>query len=176
MSRTILALLALLIAAEAQGQLKELQRSFRDPPMDCRPHARWWWMGNALSKEDITRQLDQMRTQGIGGVEQITMEPVYERGNHPCLSEPYFDLVRHTIQEAKQRHMEVSLNFGGPGWVWGGDWVPVEDRCQILMASSVDLEGPQTFDENLPTEARLNPRDERSRPRIEPGDRLVLLC
>jgi hypothetical protein len=174
MSRTILALLALLISAQAQDQFKELQRSFRDPPMDCRPHTRWWWMGNALTKEDITWQLDQMRAQGIGGVEQITMEPVYERGNHLFLSEAYFDLVHHAIQEAKQRHMEVSLNFGGPGWIWGGDWVPVEDRCQNMLASSVDLEGPQNFDGNLPTAACINPHDiERSRPSIEPGDRLA---
>jgi hypothetical protein len=173
MSRIFLVLLALQISAQAQDRLEEVRRSFRDPPMDCRPHTRWWWMGNALSKEDITWQLDQMRAQGIGGVEQISMEAVYERGNHPYLSEGYFGLVRHAIQEAKKRHMEVSLNFGGPGWVWGGDWVPVEDRCQNLLASSVDLEGPQTFDGTLPTEARLNPRDERSRPRIEPGDRLV---
>lgn len=172
-SQTILALLALLVSAPAQDKLEEMQRNFREPPMDCRPHTRWWWMGNALSKEDITWQLEQMRAQGIGGVEQISMEPVYERGNHPFLSAAYFDLVRHAIQEAKKRHMEVSLNFGGPGWVWGGDWVPVEDRCQILMASSADLEGPQTFAGNLPTEARLNPNDPRNRLRIEPGDRLV---
>ena len=169
----LMVLLGLLSPAPAQDRLEEIQRNFGDPPMDCRPHTRWWWMGNALSKEDITWQLDQMRAQGIGGVEQISMEPVYERGNHPYLSAEYFDRLRHAIQEAKKRHLEISLNFGGPGWVWGGDWVPVEDRCQILLASSIELEGAQSFDGNLPTEARLNPRDERSRPRIEPGDRLV---
>ena len=158
---------------ELEGGLKEMQHSFRDPPMNCRPHTRWWWMGNALSKKDITWQLEQMRAQGIGGVEQISMEPVYERGNHPYLSDAYLDLVRHAIQEAKKLHMEVSLNFGGPGWVWGGDWLPAEDRCQILMASSVDLKGPQTFDGNLPTKARLNPHDPRNRPNIDPDDRLV---
>jgi (4-O-methyl)-D-glucuronate---lignin esterase len=158
---------------ELEGGLKEMRHSFRDPPMNCRPHTRWWWMGNALSKKDITWQLEQMHAQGIGGVEQISMEPVYERGNHPYLSDAYFDLVRHAIREAKKLHMEVSLNFGGPGWVWGGDWLPADDRCQILMASSVDLEGPQTFDGNLPTKARLNPHDPRNRPNIEPDDRLV---
>jgi hypothetical protein len=44
----------------------------------------------------------------------------------------------------------------------------------LLLASAVDLEAPQTFDGELPTAARVNPRDlERSRPSIEPGDRLV---
>jgi hypothetical protein len=174
MNRTIAVLLTMLVSAQAEDRLEEMQRRFRDPPMDCRPHTRWWWMGNALSKEDITWQLDQMRAQGIGGVEQITMEPVYERGSVPYLSEAYFDLLCHAVQEAKRRGMEVSVNFGGPGWIWGGDWVPVEDRSQNLLASSVDLAGPQTFEAALPTQATLNPLDlRRSRPSIEPGDRLM---
>ena len=142
------------MSAQAQGTLDEMRRSFQEPPVDCRPHTRWWWMGNALSKEDITWQLEQMREQGIGGVEQITMQAVYKHGNHPYLSPEYFDLLAHAVREAKQRHMEVSLNFGGPGWIWGGDWVPKEDRCKNLLASSVDLEGGRVFQGDLPTDAR----------------------
>ncbi len=82
----LLLLLVSLASSQAEDQLAALRQNFQNPSMDCRPHTRWWWMGNALSKEDITWQLDQMRAQGIGGVEQITMEPVYERGNHPYLS------------------------------------------------------------------------------------------
>lgn len=148
--------------------------AFHNPPMNCRPHTRWWWMGNALTKEDITWQLEQMRTHGIGGVEQITMQPVYEHGNHPYLSPEYFDLLAHAVREAKKRNMEVSLNFGGPGWIWGGDWVPKDDRCKNLLASFVDVDGGRMFQGDLPTDAALNPRDvERSRPNIEPEDQLV---
>ena len=138
-----IAVAALLLAAlgSAQDNLTQMRERFRNPPVDCRPHTRWWWMGNALSKSDITWELEQMRQQGIMGVEQITMQKVYERGNHPFLSEEYFDLVRHAIREAKRLGMEFSLNFGGPGWIWGGDWVPKEDRCKNLLASSVDVAG-----------------------------------
>ncbi len=121
--RLLIAVMAAVMSAQAQGTLDEMGRSFQQPSMDCRPHTRWWWMGNALTREDITWQLEQMREQGIGGVEQITMQPVYERGNHSYLSPEYFDLLAHAVREAKQRHMEVSINFGGPGWIWGGDWV-----------------------------------------------------
>jgi hypothetical protein len=172
--RLLFALLVAVVSAHAQGTLDEMRRSFQGPPVDCRPHTRWWWMGNALTREDITWQLEQMRDQGIGGVEQITMQPVYERGNHPYLSPEYFDLLAHAVREAKQRHMEVSINFGGPGWIWGGDWVPKEDRCKNLLASSIDLEGGRIFQGDLPTDATLNPRDvPRSRPIIEPGDQLL---
>ncbi|HRZ16996.1 MAG TPA: glycosyl hydrolase, partial [Candidatus Hydrogenedentes bacterium] len=96
-----------------------LAAEFADPPMDCRPHTRWWWMGNALREEDIVWQLDQMRAQGIGGVEQITMEPVYTKGGHEYLSPEYFALLRFAVEEAAKRGMEFSVNFGGPGWIWG---------------------------------------------------------
>ena len=161
-------------SAPANAEAEQMRDRFLSPPMDCRPHTRWWWMGNALTKEDITWQLDQMQQQGIGGVEQITMEPVYERGNHPYLSPEYFDLLLHAIAEAKKRNMEFSLNFGGPGWIWGGDWLPAQYRNQNLLASSMDLKGGQIFDGDLPVDAVLNPHDiPRSRPKILPGDRLV---
>ncbi len=150
-----------------------MQSQFADPPVSCWPHTRWWWMGNALSKDDITWQLEQMHDHGIGGVEQITMDDVYEKGNHPYLSPEYLELLRHAVSEAKRLGMEFSLNFGGPGWVFGGDFVPQEERNQNLLASSFDIEGGRSFEGPLSEEATLNPRDWRSRPDINPDDRLV---
>ncbi len=162
------------IEPDVQDSLNAMNDSFTEPPPRCRPHTRWWWMGNALTKKDITWQLEQMRDQGIGGVEQITMEPVYKRGNHPYLSPAYFELITHAIHEAKRLDMEVSLNFGGPGWIWGGDWLPKRYWCQNLLASATELDGGQTFEGNLPTDAVLNPHDiPRSRPKILPADRVM---
>jgi hypothetical protein len=140
----------------AHGQIcrEEMIEKFRDPPAECRPHTRWWWLGNAITKEDLAWQLRQMHEQGIGGVEQITMGPVYEKGNHPYLSAEFFDLLVHAINEAKKLGMEFSLNFGGPGWVIGGEWVPQEDRSQNMVPTSIELEGPQTFSGPLPTETK----------------------
>jgi len=140
----------------AHGQIlrEEMIKNFVDPPMECRPHTRWWWLGNAIAKEDLSWQLRQMHEQGIGGVEQITMGPVYEKGNHPYLSEEFLDLVVHAIKQAKELGMEFSLNFGGPGWVIGGDWVPQEDRSQNMVPTSIELQGPRTFSGALPTETK----------------------
>ncbi|MCX6625606.1 MAG: glycosyl hydrolase, partial [Acidobacteria bacterium] len=126
MNRIAIALTLLALPLSGQD-LPALRQVFSEPPMDCRPHTRWWWMGNALSKADITWQLEQMKEQGMGGVEQITMQEVFTKGNHPYLSPEYFDLLKHAVAESKRLGMEVSINFGGPGWIWGGDWVPPED-------------------------------------------------
>lgn len=128
----------------------EMAAAFQNPPVSCRPHTRWWWMGNALRKEDITWQLEQMREQGIGGVEQITMGEVYEKGNVPYLSPEYLELVGHAVTEARRLGLEFSLNFGGPGWVIGNDWAPQEDRSQNMLPTSMALQGPGRFDGPLP--------------------------
>ncbi|MFI5143612.1 MAG: glutamate synthase, partial [Thermoanaerobaculales bacterium] len=52
----------------------EMWQAFHNPPMNCRPHTRWWWMGNALSSDDITWQLEQMREHGIGEAEEATVD------------------------------------------------------------------------------------------------------
>ena len=48
-----------------QKSLDIHKESFQSPPMDCWPHTRWWWPGNATSKENITYELEQMRSHGI---------------------------------------------------------------------------------------------------------------
>lgn len=67
--------------AEEQN-MEAAYASFVDPPMDCRPHTRWWWMGNALRKQDIAWQLEEMAAKGLGGVEQITTGTVYTLAEH----------------------------------------------------------------------------------------------
>lgn len=167
-------ILCLALSPAAAGEPIALAEGFANPPADCMPRTRWWWMGNAITKPEITRQLQEMHSRGILGVEQITMEPVYEKGNVPYLSGAYFDLLKHTVAAARELGMSVSLNFGGPGWVWGGDWIPQEERNQALLSSSFIVSGPAFVDRELPSNATINPRDvPRSCRRIKPEDRLI---
>ena len=135
---------------KAQPVKGVLESEFAQPPKDCWPHTRWWWPGNAGSKAEITRELEQMRSHGIRGVEQISMDPVYEKGNVPYLSDEFMELLTHTVREAKRLDMEVSLNFGGPGWIIGGEFVPEEDRSKDLVPTFMDLKGPMHFNGTLP--------------------------
>ncbi|MEA3477212.1 MAG: glycosyl hydrolase [Bacteroidota bacterium] len=154
MKRRFVIIFLLLLATQlvAQESLNHLKDHFQDPPLDCWPHTRWWWPGNAVSKEEITWELEQMRQQGIRGVEQITMAPFYEKGNIPYLSDEFFDMVKHTVKEAKRLGMEVSFNFGGPFWIYGGTWLAEEDRSKDMIPTYVDLKGPQLFYGTLPDE------------------------
>ena len=63
------ALISLLPATSVRAQsVKEaLETNFVQPQKDYWPHTRWWWSGNSGSKEEITRELEQMRSHGIRG-------------------------------------------------------------------------------------------------------------
>ncbi|MFA5816642.1 MAG: glycosyl hydrolase [Bacteroidales bacterium] len=139
------------IAQSSPGiEIDTLQVNFKNPPSDCWPHTRWWWPGNPVSKKEITRELEEMRSHGIRGVEQITMDPVYEKGNIPYLSDEFMEMLKHTVKEAKRLGMEVSLNFGGPGWIIGGEWVKEEDKSKDMVPTFMDLTGNQIYNGNLP--------------------------
>ena len=153
-SKIIVYLLLLLVVMNdqvlAQKSMNEHFEFFKNPPIDCWPHTRWWWPGNATSKQNITYELEEMCSHGIRGVEQITMSPVYEKGNIEYLSAEYMELVKHTVKEAKRLEMEVSFNFGGPGWIIGGKWVADEDKSKDMIPTFMDIEGAQKISRSLP--------------------------
>ncbi len=136
----------------AQPGKKDIESNFQNPPTDCWPHTRWWWPGNPVSKEEITLQLEEMSSHGIRGFEQISMGEVYEKGNIPYLSDEFMEMLKHTVKEAKRLGMEVSLNFGGPGWIIGGEWVKEEDKSKDMVPTSMVLSGNQIYSGNLPDE------------------------
>jgi hypothetical protein len=160
----LLAHITTMFAVGAQAPALGMSEAFRNPPAEARPHTRWWWMGNAITKEDITWQLEQMHEKGIGGVEQITMMEVYEKGNAPYLSDDYFELVTHAIKEAKRLGMEFSLNFGGPGWIIGGEWIAKEDSSKNMLPTHMVLEGGAKFSGEVPTDLGDYPRTGQTRP------------
>lgn len=151
---TIVLLLTICLPEKTvKGQSQnDLLQNFENPPADCWPHTRWWWPGNPVSKEEITWQLEQMNSHGIKGVEQITMGAYYKKGSIPYASEEYFEMAKHTVSEAKRLGMEVSFNFGGPGWIMGGEWVSEADKSKDLIPTSVIVEGPVFFNNDLPNE------------------------
>ncbi|MEN8139493.1 MAG: glycosyl hydrolase, partial [Bacteroidota bacterium] len=124
--------------------------SFKNPPAEYWPHTRWWWPGSAQTKENITYELEQMSSHGIKGVEQISMNPVYEKGNIKYLSDEYFELLKHTVKEAKRLKMKVSFNFGGPGWVMGYPGIADEDKSRDMLPTFINVTGPRKFEQKLP--------------------------
>src|SRR5215813_8972581 len=67
----------------------------------CRPWTRWWWLGSAVDRENLTALLQQYRDAGLGGVEIC---PIYgakgaENRYLPFLSPKWMDMLAHTTAE-----------------------------------------------------------------------------
>jgi hypothetical protein len=134
-----------------------LRAGWRNPPHSCRPRTRWWWPGNAVSKEGITQQLTQMKTAGLGGVEIISSWQWYEKGNLPYLSKQHFAMLRHACEQAIKLDLEVALTFGA-GWDFGGFWTPVTERSKCLAPVWLEAQGPTELDQTLPAFKVANPQ------------------
>ncbi|MCX6619596.1 MAG: glycosyl hydrolase, partial [Acidobacteria bacterium] len=137
------------VNAATNSTLQSLQGGWQKPARTFKPHTRWWWPGNALTKADITFQLEEMAAQGMGGVEIMSGYRMYETGNVAFLSPEFLDLVKHAIAEAKRLDMEVAITFG-PGWSFGGPWVAPEDQSKSLCLGSVEVTGGNRFSGELP--------------------------
>jgi hypothetical protein len=63
-------------ALPVNGEVDALHRRFMTPPDDSRIMMRWWWFGPAVTKPELTRELEQMKAAGIGGVEIANLYPL----------------------------------------------------------------------------------------------------
>ncbi len=133
----------------AGATLGALRAGWAKPARTFKPHTRWWWPGNALTRAEITWQLEQMAAQGFGGVEIMSAWKMYEQGNVEYLTPEFLGLVQHAVAEAKRLDLEVALTFS-PGWSFGGPWVAKEDQSKVLCVGRTDLDGGSRFQGALP--------------------------
>ena len=71
---------------------------------ETKPWVRWWWMGNAVNKPEIERQLHDLANTGFGGVEITPIYGVkgYEDQYIDFLSDEWMDNLQFTIQKAEE--------------------------------------------------------------------------
>ncbi|MCC6487864.1 MAG: hypothetical protein IT364_10225 [Candidatus Hydrogenedentes bacterium] len=146
----LVAAMDILVCFTASATDEAIRADFANPPIECRPRTFWFWPGNAVTREEITWELQQMHEKGLGGVLlNSAFGPLYERGSIPYLSDEHLAMLRHAVLTARDLDMKVTLNFSG-GWVFGGFWVAPEERSQSLVPAFVELTGLQTFSGELP--------------------------
>ncbi len=89
-----------------------------------KPWTRWWWMGNAVDKENLTKRLEEFSEAGIGGVEITPIYGVkgYEDRFLRHLSPEWMEMLIHTLDEADRLGLGVDMVMG-TGWPFGGPQV-----------------------------------------------------
>jgi len=144
---TLLIIIGQLASAVAAG---DQERGFADPPDAAKPWAYWWRLDSYATKEGITRDLEEMKRQGIAGV---LLFDAGEGNGSPVgpvfMSPDWRELFKHAIREADRLEMEVGVNLCS-GWDAGGTWVTPEHAAKWLVWSSVQVQGPGTVSRDLP--------------------------
>jgi hypothetical protein len=140
-------------AKAAGGQFSfdsDIYSQFRNPDIRYRPFARWWWNGNKVEAHELVRELRLLKEANIGGVEiyPVGLPEDTDDAGIPTLkwlSDEWIDMVKVTLDEADRLGMSCDLMVG-TGWPYGGDFVPHEDRAQVVVVDAVKLTGPTVYE------------------------------
>ena len=115
-----------------------------------KPWTRWWWMGNAVDKENLRDNLIQLSEAGIGGVE---ITPIYgvkgeEENFIDYLSPKWMEMLDYTLQTADSLGMQVDMVLG-TGWPYGGPQVSQEDAATKLIVRKYELKKNERIKEKI---------------------------
>jgi hypothetical protein len=133
-----------LIFAQAAQDIAALHSSFADPPDSSRIMMRWWWFGPAATNAEITRELEQMKAAGIGGVEVANLYPLALDDpatgflNSPFLSPQHLDALHWAAHEAQRLGLRIDVTLTS-GWPFGGPHIPVTEAAGKLRVESTQI-------------------------------------
>jgi hypothetical protein len=132
-----------------------LESGWTNQSNSARLRAYWWWLNGNVTKESITRDLEQMKAKGFGGAVIIDAGGAEQWGNSQVPHGPTFftpawrELYKHALREADRLDLEMSLNIQS-GWNLGGPMVTADDAAKKLTWSETRVTGPTNFNAALP--------------------------
>jgi hypothetical protein len=131
--------------AQTDASITELHRRFMNPPDSSRIMMRWWWFGPAVTDAELTRELEQMKAAGIGGVEIAHLyalaldDPATGFRNTPFLSQRHIEALRFAVTKARHLGLRVDVTLGS-GWPLGGPHIPITEAAGKLRVESEIVE------------------------------------
>jgi hypothetical protein len=115
------------------------------------PWTRWWWLGSAVDKTNLTLMLTEFHDAGIGGVEicPIYGAKGYEDRFIDFLTPKWMEMLAHTTTEAKRLGLGVDMTTG-TGWPFGGPHVTTNEASAQVVMQSYDVAGGGKLQSALP--------------------------
>jgi hypothetical protein len=148
-------LIVTLSTASPLSPASELEQGFADPPASARTRCFWWWLNGNVTKQAITRDLEQLKAKGFGGALIFDANGAEQEGNHPVPAGPMFgtpewrELFAHAVREASRLELELSVSIQS-GWNLGGPDVTPEEAAKQLTWSRTTIQGPGDVESLLP--------------------------
>ena len=101
----------------AQPAAISLVQGFQNPPQSYGIRCWWWWLNGNVTKEAITRDLEEMKAKGFSGACIFDASGAEQRGNRQVPEGPMFgtpewrELYRHALNEADHLGLVLSLSL-----------------------------------------------------------------
>lgn len=115
--------------------LEKLESEFLNPPNSSRPRTWFHAMSGNMSKAGITKDLESIKSVGIGGVLLFNVTQGIPIGPVKFNSDEHIELIRHMAAEAER----LGLSFGVhncDGWTSsGGPWISPENSMKKVVWS-----------------------------------------
>ena len=116
--------------------------SWPEVTTESKPWTRWWWLGSAVDKDNLTYNITELGKAGIGGTE---ITPIYgvQKGEDKYidyLSPKWMSMLAHTQAVSKKTGMKVDMNTG-TGWPFGGPEVTMEDAATKAIFQEYSAKG-----------------------------------
>lgn len=136
MKTTDMLIALLLLGGTAQAQ------NWPEPKPEAKPGSRWWWLGSAVDKENLSYNLQKYGAAGLGSLE---ITPIYgvignESNNIPYLSDKWMEMLRYCQTIGKQNGIDIDMN-NGTGWPFGGPEVTTEEAATKAIFEKFETEG-----------------------------------
>ncbi len=137
----------------AQEVYDQIQEGFITPADTNRPWCYYYWIGDDISKEGITRDLEAMKEFGLGAVLIGNINPDEVDGPVPLFSDNWWDAMVHVVIEGHRIGIDVGF-FNCPGWSQsGGPWVTYDKAMRHLVYSETTVQGGGDIRVRLPKPA-----------------------
>ena len=130
-----------------------IKREFKNPSKRFRPMVRWWWPGDDVTDEEISREIDVLDKAGFGGAEVQTLVTFFHTGLsneelervNSFAGPTYFHHLRTAVDAARSHGMWIDDTFG-TGWPLGGGpaITPELSSIELRFADTVVI-GPSAF-------------------------------
>ncbi len=129
---------------------------FAWPPITAqqKPWAFNWWMGSAVDKTNLTKELERYAAAGLGGIHII---PIYgakgfEDKYINYLSPHWMEMMGWAVSESRRLGMDCDMTTGS-GWCFGGPQVTDEDANASVVVKTFPVKAGEKLNQKVNLES-----------------------
>ncbi|MDX2190921.1 MAG: glycosyl hydrolase, partial [Bacteroidota bacterium] len=131
------------------------EQEFLKPSSENKVHTWWHWVQRSITKEGITKDLENMKAQGVVQATILNVGLLDDKKyGVPQVffgSNEYYDLFQWALQEAKRLGITIGAH-NCDGWSSsGGPWITPEKSMKMFTWSKVNISGGKNVSLTLPT-------------------------